>query len=274
MTKRTFHFRSTSGTQDTFGAPLHYWWPWRHLASLHKGDRLHTLQIGDMSRGKILFEKTGQAPAPSKDFHQLLMTETEVIWRTWRISVRKDQRYIPPSQRRVPFADFDDDSLIQIDITRVFGEDTLRLVHAIACGDWLIRLPAHVIVRIASYLDLEDIVRVGAVCKFLRKVCSSDELWEEIYRSHCGTVTDETKSVAREIGWKKVFFTNKLQLQVQLRRRKERNSAEQRNGEAKSEEPAFITQTRSTWKSLSSGRSVSRCKEYLRVPKAAFFVYI
>lgn len=201
-----------------------------------------------MSRGTILFEKTGQAPAPSKDFHQLLVTDTEVIWRTWRISVRKEQRYIPPSQRRVPLADFDEDSLMESDITRVFGEDTLRLIHATACGDWLVRLPSHIIVHIASFLDLVDVVRVGAVCKFLRKVCSSDELWEKVYLAHCGSVTDETRSVAQEMGWRKVFFTNKLQLQVQLRRRKERNGAElQRNGVKNGEShSAFLTQTAST----------------------------
>lgn len=179
-----------------------------------------------MNLGTILFEKTGQAPSPSKDFHQLLVTENLVILRTWRISVRKDQRYIPPSQRKVPLEEFDEDITLQTDISRIFGEETLRLVHSIVCKDWLARLPKNVLIRIASFLDLVDIARLGSVCKSLRKVCSSDALWEKIFITHCDTITDETRALAKEVGWKKVFFTNKLQLQVQMRRRKERHSAE------------------------------------------------
>ena len=179
-----------------------------------------------MNLGTILFEKTGQAPSPSKDFHQLLVTENLVILRTWRISVRKDQRYIPPSQRKVPLEEFDEDTTLQTDVSRIFGEETLRLVHSIVCKDWLARLPKNVLIRIASFLDLVDIARLGSVCKSLRKVCSSDELWEKIFITHCDTITDETRALAKEVGWKKVFFTNKLQLQVQMRRRKERHSAE------------------------------------------------
>ena len=178
-----------------------------------------------MNLGTILFEKTGQAPSPSKDFHQLLVTENLVILRTWRISVRKDQRYIPPSQRKVPLEEFDEDTTLQTDISRIFGEETLRLVYSIVCKDWLARLPKNILIRIASFLDLVDIARLGSVCKSLRKVCSSDELWEKIFITHCDTITDETRALAKEVGWKKVFFTNKLQLQVQMRRRKERHSA-------------------------------------------------
>lgn len=180
-----------------------------------------------MSRGRhIYLEMTGQAPSPSKDFHQLIVQDHEVIWRTWKISLRKDMKAIPPSQKKVPWEDFDYDEMTQFDISRVFGEDTLRLVHALVCGDWLVRLPSSIVVHIASNLDLVDIARLGAVCKFLRKVCSSDELWEKIYRKHCDTITPEIEELAHEVGWKKTFFTNKLQLQVQVRRRKERNSAD------------------------------------------------
>lgn len=199
-----------------------------------------------MNLGTILFEKTGQAPSPSKDFHQLLVTENQVILRTWRISIRKDQRYIPPSQRKVPLAEFDEDMLLQTDISRIFGEDTLRLVHGIVCKDWLARLPKNIVIHIASFLDLVDIARLGSVCRSLHKVCSSDELWEKIFLSHCDTITDETRALAQDVGWKKVFFTNKLQLRVQMRRRKERHSAELRRKSTPEEEKipqTFVTQT-------------------------------
>lgn len=207
---------------------------------------LHGVLHDNMNLGAILFENTRQAPSPSKDFHQLLVTENQVILRTWRISIRKDQRYIPPSQRKVPIEEFDDDSLLQTDINRIFGEDTLRLVHSIVCKDWLARLPQNVLIHLLSFLDLVDIARLGSVCRSLRKVCSSDELWEKIFLSHCDTINDETRSLAKEVGWRKVFFTNKLQLQVQMRRRKERNSAEMKRKTTPAEEQiplTFVTQS-------------------------------
>lgn len=175
-----------------------------------------------MSASKVYIEKTAQAPAPNKDFHQLVVTDTEVKWRTWRIAIRRDQRGIPPTQRKTPWQDFDDDLLLQSDISRVFGDETLRLVHAVVCGDWLVRLPPLIVVRIASFLALEDVLQLGGACRFLRKICNSNELWEKIYLAHCDTLSDNTKSFAEDVGWKKVFFTNKLQLRAQLRRQKRR----------------------------------------------------
>jgi len=175
-----------------------------------------------MSTIKVFIEKVGQAPSPSKDFHQLVVNEKEVIWKTWRIAIRRDQRGLPPTQKKTSWDEFDDDALLQSDISRVFGEDTLKHVHAIVCGDWLIRLPPRVIVHIGSFLDLIDIVHLGAVCKYTRKICASDLLWEKIFLAYCDTVTDEMKTLAKEIGWKKVFFANKLELRVKLRRLKKK----------------------------------------------------
>ncbi|XP_074636439.1 F-box only protein 36-like [Acropora palmata] len=199
-----------------------------------------------MNVGTILFEKTGQAPSPSKDFHQLLVTEKQVILRTWRITMRKDQRYIPPSQRKIPLDEFDEDTMFQTEISRIFGMETLRLVHGIVCKDWLARLPKDILILIAGFLDLVDIARLGSVCRSLHKVCTSDELWKDIFVRHCDTISQETKELAQELGWKKVFFTNKIQLQVQMRRRKERHSAELKKKPAPREEKipqTFVTQT-------------------------------
>lgn len=180
----------------------------------------HALDLHTMSTAKVFIEKVGQAPSPSKDFHQLVLNEKEVTWRTWRIAIRRDQRGLPPSQKKVTWDEFDDDTLLQSDISRVFGEETLKHVHAIVCGDWLVRLPPRVIAHIASFLDLVDIVHLGAVCKLTRKICASDLLWEKKFMAYCDIVTDEMKTLAREIGWRKVFFANKLELRVKLRRQK------------------------------------------------------
>ena len=173
-----------------------------------------------MGTVKVFIEKVSQAPPPSKDFHQLVVNENEVIWRTWRIAIRSDQRGMPPTQKKVPWDEFDDDTLLQGDISRVFGEETLKHVHAIVCGDWLIRLPPRAVLHIASFLDLIDVVRFGGVCKFTRKICTSDLLWKKRFLLYCDTVTDDMKTMAKEVGWRKVFFANNLERRVKLRRLK------------------------------------------------------
>lgn len=173
-----------------------------------------------MNTAKVFIEKVGQAPSPSKDFHQLVVNENEVIWRTWRIVIRRDERGMPPIQKKVLWDEFDDDALLQSDISRVFGEETLKHVHAIVCGDWLVRLPPRAIIHIASFLDLIDVVHLGAVCKLTRKICSSDMLWEKLVLFYCDTVTDDMKASAKINGWKNVFFANRLERGVKLRRLK------------------------------------------------------
>lgn len=190
-----------------------------------------------MSHSHIIFERTGQAPSPSKDFHQLLVSNTHVTLRGWKVSVRKDQRLIPPSQRKIAWGEFDEDTRMQSEITRIFGEDALSQVHALICGDWLIRLPVDLIVRLCTYIDLEDVARLAQVCRKMRDICSSDLLWERIYRAHCDTVTEEVISLATEVGWQRLFFTNKLQLQKEMRRHKERQ--QNKAGDSRS---AFMTE--------------------------------
>eukprot|EP00794_Sanderia_malayensis_P011330 gene11330-12516_t len=170
------------------------------------------------SKGNILFEKSGQAPSPSKDFHQLLVTESEVLWRSWRISLRKDQIRIPPSQKRISLEDFRYDTVTHADISRIFGEAFLNYVQGIIYDDWLIRMPDKVIMNILHHLDLTDIIRMAQTCTALRKVCSRDELWKSIYAKYSGKMREEVQILAKDIGWRKTFFTNKLQLQKEVSR--------------------------------------------------------
>ncbi|XP_020895824.1 F-box only protein 36 [Exaiptasia diaphana] len=172
-----------------------------------------------MSKGIVYVEKAGQAPSPSKDFHQLVVTETEVIWRTWRIALRRDERGIPPNQKKVLWADFEQEELIQSDINRVFGEEMLRLVHGIACGDWLVRLPPRVIVRLTRFLGVIDVVRLSSLNRYMRNVCCSDDVWRRIVYLHSDIVTDEMKAMAKDIGWRKAFLTNKMHLRLKTKQK-------------------------------------------------------
>ncbi|KAL5962717.1 F-box only protein 36 [Taenia solium] len=51
------------------------------------------------------------------------------------------------------------------------------------------------------------------------KVCNSDDVWRGVYcRYHKESPNDVVRELARAYGWKRVFFTSKLKLQVQIRR--------------------------------------------------------
>ena len=56
---------------------------------------------------------------------------------------------------------------------------------------------------------------MNSVC--ILKLCHSCELWERIYRKYSETpITPELEMLAQEKGWRRLFFTNKLQLQVHV----------------------------------------------------------
>ncbi|XP_064929083.1 F-box only protein 36 [Columba livia] len=180
---------------------------------------------------EVLFETRGQAPAPSKDFCQLLVTRRQVIFRWWKISLRSESRESRPGATYASHEDFLQNSSLQIQIAIVFGANILEHVFNLCQGkyDLLERLPVALLVHIISFLDLEDIARLSQVSRKLKMVCNSNALWENIVKNLCDTITPEMKELAQEIGWKQFFFTNKLQLQVQLRRRRQKQDAQNKN---------------------------------------------
>lgn len=173
---------------------------------------------------EILFESRGQAPAPSKDFYQVVVTRKEVIFRWWKISLRSEFREAKPGELREPHEDFLDDPSLQIQIAIVFGGSTLEHIFNLCRGnfDFLVRLPDALLLYIVSFLDLEDIARLTQVSHRFEKLCNSDKLWEMIVQNLTGKITPEMTSLANEVGWKQFFFTNKIQLQLQLHRRRQK----------------------------------------------------
>ena len=91
-----------------------------------------------------------------------------------------------------------------------------------ASGKWdvFLGLGEDLVVAIVSLLDLQSVARLGQVNQHLREVCSSDRLWEVLYKTHQGRPSRETTALAKELRWKTVFFMNKLQLQKELSRRR------------------------------------------------------
>uniref|UniRef100_A0A8C6ZM66 F-box protein 36 n=1 Tax=Nothoprocta perdicaria TaxID=30464 RepID=A0A8C6ZM66_NOTPE len=159
---------------------------------------------------ETLLERRGQAPAPSKDFCQLLVTRRQVVFRWWRISLRNECREARPGEIKESHEDFLDDSSLQSKF------------------DFLERLPVPLLLYIISFLELEDIARLSQVSHRLKMICNSNALWEGIVENLCDTITPEMRDLAQEMGWKQLFFTNRLQLQLQLRRRRQKHAEKEK----------------------------------------------
>ncbi|KAI4897695.1 hypothetical protein NFI96_015720 [Prochilodus magdalenae] len=183
--------------------------------------------------GESLFKISAQGPAPMKDFFYFEIRRSElsklldvlvfqVIWRWWKISLRTDSRNTKPGEVRESHSDYVEDKRLQSQVAMVFGPHVLQYSKDLCQGqyDYLQRLPEPLLLNIMVHLELEDIARFARTCRKFKELCSSEEFWEQTVRLHCDTVTAGMEDLAKEVGWRSVFFTNKLQLQKQISRRK------------------------------------------------------
>ncbi|GCB73821.1 F-box only protein 36-like isoform X2 [Scyliorhinus torazame] len=171
-----------------------------------------------------LFEIRAQAPAPSKDYHQLLVTDSEVIWRWWKISLRSEFRNVYPGEQKNSYQDFLDDYTMQVHVGVIFGDEVLKYICNLCQHqfDYLNRIPQGLLMYIVSFLELEDIARLSQTSRKFETLCNSDKLWEHITSRYYDNITPDMKTLAFEVGWKEIFFTNKLQLQKKIRRRRKK----------------------------------------------------
>ncbi|XP_030891681.1 F-box only protein 36 isoform X2 [Leptonychotes weddellii] len=63
---------------------------------------------------ETLFEIVGQGPAPSKDYYQLLVTRSQVIFRWWKISLRSEYRSTKPGEAKESHEEFLENSHLQV----------------------------------------------------------------------------------------------------------------------------------------------------------------
>ncbi|KAL2096047.1 hypothetical protein ACEWY4_008195 [Coilia grayii] len=159
--------------------------------------------------GSTVFEINGQGPSPSKDFFQLVITKTEVIWRSWKISLRNEFRGAAPGETKQSHQDFLLDAGLQHQVGVVFGQHTLEHCKALCEGhyNYLDRLPNQLLLNILYYLSFRDIGRLAQTCKRFWKLCNSSELWEQTVRVRCGELTPDMELLASAMGWRKIFFT-------------------------------------------------------------------
>jgi F-box protein 36 len=182
-----------------------------------------------------------QAPSPSKDYCQLVLTHSQVIYRCWRITLHGDSESRYPVEIKDSYEEFVHDENIQRNlfsprfhfpirfikkgyyfqignIQYIFGNNMFNYVKNIVEKgrlDILERLPERCIEKIVSYLQLEDIARLSQVNNFFRQLCRSDRVWINLYRqNYSAEITKELMQLAERDGWRKLFFTNKIKLQV------------------------------------------------------------
>ncbi|XP_006011758.2 F-box only protein 36-like [Latimeria chalumnae] len=129
-----------------------------------------------------LFETCMQAPSPSRDYYQLIITKNEVIWKTWKISFRVDPSKNLPRESRKPHSEFLVDEQLQGQIKKIFGEETLEYILNLCCKhfDFLVRMPDKLIIHIMSFLNAEDIMQLSKTSTKFKKLCNSDEFLEKV----------------------------------------------------------------------------------------------
>lgn len=113
---------------------------------------------------------------------------------------------------------------------RTFLESELCLAHLHSFGVFSLLPPMQ--------WELEsDFASEGRIClnlcvmspsadSFCPQLCTSDKLWEQIVQSACDHITPDMRALAEDMGWRQMFFTNKLQLQRHLRKRKQRHGSQ------------------------------------------------
>uniref|UniRef100_A0A8D1BPV5 F-box domain-containing protein n=1 Tax=Sus scrofa TaxID=9823 RepID=A0A8D1BPV5_PIG len=173
---------------------------------------------------ETLFEIVGQGPAPSKDYYQLLITRlySHFFWIFWILELKSTYSKISHCKLKKKKNDF------RVQIALIFGAKILDYVFNLCEGkfDFLERLSDNLLLNIISYLDLEDIARLSQTSRRFAKLCTSDKLWEQIVQSACDHITPDMRALAEDMGWRQMFFTNKLQLQRHLRKRKQRHGSQ------------------------------------------------
>ncbi|CAF3079165.1 unnamed protein product [Rotaria sp. Silwood2] len=193
------------------------------IIDIHKYLKEHKLLSKFVGENEILFEYGSIAPSPSKDYGHIEINFNEVIIRWWKITLRNIEGSIYPCQIRNNYEDFSNDEIAQREICRIFGKEILDYCLNIIYGniDWFKYLPLNIKIKIFSYVNLDDIPRISSVSKLFRSISRHNDLWKIFYIRQHGYQLFKNKyfiHLAKIYGWRRLFFTNKLKLQMELRR--------------------------------------------------------
>lgn len=99
-----------------------------------------------------------------------------------------------------------------------FGQPTLDIVKERAKGniDFLNRLPEEAKIAILTRLPLEELPKMGLLNKEFAELCKSNELWEKMCEQNGITIDENVRSLGLQIGFKKIFFSNKGMLRSSM----------------------------------------------------------
>ncbi|CAF0867557.1 unnamed protein product [Didymodactylos carnosus] len=212
----------------------------RNQDSNNKSDNAYPMQTYDFNNFKqnfhqlfelvrkdgVVFECDAEAPSPSKDYGQLQITTDKVILRWWKITLRNIEGAMYPGEIKDSYEDFYHDEIAQREILRIFGKVILDYCLKLVTGqiDWINRIPEEIKIRILSFVNLEDIPQISLVSKSFRVLCRNNDLWKAFYIRYYDqqSISRNLISLAEKRGWRHVFFTNRLKLQMQIRRESQR----------------------------------------------------
>ena len=194
-----------------------------------------------------MLELSAQEKPPLKDFCYLKATSEGIILRKWAINPRNlsQPQAAAPSETALFIDEYLEDSTIQSNVIAVFGSLIARRIFCSIGGSWLLKLPPRAVIRIISFLSLREVFSMSRVCRALRKICLSEAIWEQIYLVHLGKASPEVRDFASqpELGWQRVFFMDKLQLQKELSRKRKGSSRPSSQASCKpSESLTFLTE--------------------------------
>lgn len=161
----------------------------------------------------VLIDIAQQAPAPSKDYCHLKLTEKLLTFTRIIINPRCMQFPVAPQTIRLTLEEYNENVYgIQEKIEHYFP-NYLEKVQLICDGhtDALTILPLDILINICKNLAPEDIIGALAnVSKPLRVLCKADDLWKALYDCNItdtGKMSQEMKDLAMDIGWEKFYFS-------------------------------------------------------------------
>lgn len=147
-----------------------------------------------------LYSASGQAPAPSKDFFEIVVYNDGIVWRKWRIRYTKNGKVIP-SEEKYTTEKFLDSDVVQGDVERYLGDDVIHLALGYLTGSWLAMLPLHILAIITSHLKPKDICNLQQVSIVASKRYRKDEIWKFHLHDEFGidadVIADRKKSVKK-----------------------------------------------------------------------------
>ncbi|CBY22303.1 unnamed protein product [Oikopleura dioica] len=179
---------------------------------------------------KILYTEQKQLPPPLKDYVTLNVTQDEIVIHHIRIcaaSLRHPQMAGSMNKtHKASMSDFLNYGDLENKIVDWFGQPTLDIVKERAKGniDFLNRLPEEAKIAILTRLPLEELPKMGLLNKEFAELCKSNELWEKMCEQNGITIDENVRSLGLQIGFKKIFFSNKVEIQRHIRKMKKQST--------------------------------------------------